>query len=460
VNSNVRAGSSPAPSTLKPLIYKGFFVFRLFQKMKKIVLNIANLPTNLPVSITINLEMDLFSKVNIFKTKLDGKPCIIPGKGWYLYYYFRHPQTGKMTKFMDTCKINRFQTVKERTQAAEAWQNAITILLNNGFNPFDAKGIKPAPFEQKIYSVREALEYAYNNKLGTWKESTADDYRTRKNVFLEWCNLNKIDTIDIRDLGEIHIIAFMNNLIAPEKLGGRAVGKTSQDNYKRCLSGLFAKLVRDKLVPKNLFLDIETKKASPIKNTPFTGYEVKRIKDYLLENDKQLYHFIQFVIFSFLRPIEIVRLEVQNFNLRENYFKVETKTERKATVKIIKPIHDYLTAININSLPSKAHLFTNNDEIEIWDAKEKTKVDHFGHRFGKVKEALNFGTEYGIYSFRHTAALDLYYSFLKQGSNEREAILKLMPITRHTSENALRNYLRDVGGMLPKDYGSDYTLDF
>jgi hypothetical protein len=54
----------------------------------------------------------------------------------------------------------------------------------------------------------------------------------------------------------------------------------------------------------------------------------------------------------------------------------------------------------------------------------------------------------------------LFHSFVKQNLTEREAILKLMPITGHATEAALRNYLRDIGGMLPKDYGSDYTLEF
>ncbi|WP_262888466.1 hypothetical protein [Flavobacterium collinsii] len=30
----------------------------------------------------------------------------------------------------------------------------------------------------------------------------------------------------------------------------------------------------------------------------------------------------------------------------------------------------------------------------------------------------------------------------------------------HARESVLRNYLRDIGGMLPKDYGEDYTLIF
>ena len=73
---------------------------------------------------------------------------------------------------------------------------------------------------------------------------------------------------------------------------------------------------------------------------------------------------------------------------------------------------------------------------------------------------FEFGAEYGIYSFRHTAALDLFHAFVKKGNTEREAILKLMPIIGHARESALRNYLHDIGGMLPKDYGEDYTLIF
>ncbi|MFV8371419.1 hypothetical protein [Flavobacterium sp. LB2P74] len=54
----------------------------------------------------------------------------------------------------------------------------------------------------------------------------------------------------------------------------------------------------------------------------------------------------------------------------------------------------------------------------------------------------------------------LTYSFMKQGPTKHEAILKLMPITGHATETALRNYLRDVDVILPKDYGADYTLEF
>ncbi|MEN2415553.1 tyrosine-type recombinase/integrase [Flavobacterium mesophilum] len=429
--------------------------------MKKFEIIIKSEPANEPVVIRLNVGMRDYSEVKLYIPKVDGKPSVLPKHRWYVYYYFRNPDNGKMEKQKDYCKINTYKTVEERKEIGRVWVDAYTVLLNQGFNPYIENTIEPAkPFEEQFYSVRTAFEYAYDNKLGSWKSATANDYRTRLNVFLEWAAKNGMAHKDIKELKDVHIIAFINWLIKPIKRGGRGVGGTSQDNYKRCLSGLVGKLVSDKIIAKNIVSDISTAKDDPIKNTPFTGYQVKAIRDYLLENDKQLYHFIQFVIFTFLRPREIIRLTVGDFNSREKYLAVETKTKRKQIKKLVAPILNYIDEIQIDNLPKKAHLFTNTGKFEIWSATEKSKVDHFGNRFAKVKTYFNFGAEYGIYSFRHTAALDLFHSFIKQGLTEREAILKLMPITGHSTEAALRNYLRDIGAMLPKDYGEDYTLEF
>jgi hypothetical protein len=71
-----------------------------------------------------------------------------------------------------------------------------------------------------------------------------------------------------------------------------------------------------------------------------------------------------------------------------------------------------------------------------------------------------FGFESGIYSFHHTAAPDLYKTFTKNGSTPSEAVSKLMPIIGHSNEATTEKYLREVGALLPKDYGDFYTLDF
>jgi hypothetical protein len=61
---------------------------------------------------------------------------------------------------------------------------------------------------------------------------------------------------------------------------------------------------------------------------------------------------------------------------------------------------------------------------------------------------------------RHSFAVDLYNSFINSGATTVEAEMKMLPITRHKSLSGLRNYLRDVGALLPKDYGHNFTIDF
>jgi len=106
-------------------------------------------------------------------------------------------------------------------------------------------------------------------------------------------------------------------------------------------------------------------------------------------------------------------------------------------------------------------LFTNKNIPRNWDeATLKSKVDYFGKRFGKVKKALGYGREYGLYSFRHTAILDLYNSLVDEGMSEQEILFKLMPITQHKSIAGLKNYLRNHKKSLPKDHSDIYTIDF
>lgn len=423
----------------------------------KIEIIIRKQPTEQPTIITITSSMKQYSQAKLYQTKINGKPAIIPGRNWHVYFYFRNPDTNKMQKFTNTHRINSIKDIHERTLAGKSWVQAMNILLDQGYNPFAPEIIVQKDFETKVYTLKGGLEYAYKNKIGTWKTATADDYNTRLNVFLQWAKKCNLKNTNIHEIEDIHIVAFMNWLVSPQ---GRKVGKTSQDNYKRCLSGLFGKLVQDKILLKNPCTGIETKKDDPIKNTPFTGYQILQIKDYLLANDPKLYDFISHVIYAFLRPREIIRLTAGDIRLREKILTVETKTKRKETKRLIEPLLVFYQRINIDSIPKKAHLFTDTGEFKIWEAKEKTKVDHFGHRFAKLKTDLNYGPQYGIYSFRHTAALDLYHRFVKDGATHREAVSKLMPIIGHENEKTTEKYLRDVGAMLPKDYGEFYSLGF
>ena len=87
-----------------------------------------------------------------------------------------------------------------------------------------------------------------------------------------------------------------------------------------------------------------------------------------------------------------------------------------------------------------------------WDATEESKRDYFTKRFKKiVKDHFDLGTDYGLYSFRHTSITKLYRNYREEHS-PNEAKGHLMQITGHSSMSALEKYLRDIDAELPEDY--------
>ena len=88
-----------------------------------------------------------------------------------------------------------------------------------------------------------------------------------------------------------------------------------------------------------------------------------------------------------------------------------------------------------------------------WDADDTNKRNEFSKRFKVIKDHFQLGTEFGMYSFRHTFITKLYRKFREQMS-QYETKSKLMPITGHQTMVALEKYLRDIDAELPEDYSN------
>ena len=67
-----------------------------------------------------------------------------------------------------------------------------------------------------------------------------------------------------------------------------------------------------------------------------------------------------------------------------------------------------------------------------------------------IKDHFNLGSEYGLYSFRHTFITKLYRN-LRENKSPHETKGILMNITGHVTMDALEKYLRDIDAELPED---------
>ncbi len=407
----------------------------------------------------------MFSEPILYIPKIKGtdKPDI--NKPWYISYYFRNPFTGEMEKIIEKKGINRIKTITERKQVGNDLRRARLRLLQEGYNPFvekeekqEAKKLEEDIIHKENFTVLEALEIALKEKNKTWAEKTRNGNKSLYNQFVDWIIEKKLGDKDINELTKRHIVIFLNGITDSRS-------NTTRNNFKSVISSLLTQLVDDDILEKNVAKKIPDLETTPEKNQPFTKQQLNKIKDYLIEHDTYLYEFMKFVTYGLMRPIEICRLQIKHIDLANNVIlQAETKTER-ANILIIEPLKKVLLNMNLEQYQPDDFLFTKNKVPGLWEVKrESSKTEFFSRRFKKVKNKIGkeilLNSNHGIYSARHTVALDLFFSFKKEGLTDLEAKHKLMTITRHKSLDGLSNYLREIGASLPEDYTKNYTVDF
>jgi len=420
-------------------------------------------PTNEPTFIQITLIKKKYSEPKLYIPTVpkNGKkvPSVAPGKRWYVWFLWRNPETGNLDIKKKVYKnINLLKTTKERKNFGKALIKATGIALDKGWNPFGNNNSKKP--EQTSMSLEKAMDYALQLRSVNKKESTIADYSVRLGFFKSWAKKQGYLYLPIHKFDLYMFYQYYDFLLLEYKTDKKKpLSNASIENHKRLLSSLFTQLKNKRIIDHNFIKDIPKLDIDPQQNTPFTNKEIKRIKIYLEEHDPYLLKFISFITSCLLRPREILRLQIKDLNVIDFVLKVETKTEILSIVKIVDKIKPIVESMQLEKYPLDFYVFTPNDQPGNWDSKLNSKVGYIAKRFAKVKEALGFGPEYGLYSFRHSSIGNIQENLEKLGYSEIEILHKIMPITRHKTEKTVRIYLRNLKRFSPKDHSDLTTLD-
>ncbi|UUC45596.1 tyrosine-type recombinase/integrase [Flavobacterium cerinum] len=402
-------------------------------------------------------------------------------KRWYVYYSYRNPKTGKLTRqpglYLEVNKM--FKTFESRTLAFDILKKAIEKLLIAGFNPYKEKldiekiisnlqdlipgftpkseelknlnpiVLKPEPTETKENGLlfSDALKYVLKRWEKTLGENSYPDYRIRINQFDKWLSENGHQNIYVTDISKRIVIDFLNDLLV-------RTGPKNRNNSRSVISAFFGILEEDEHIKTNFVSQIKVLKSTAKKNKTYTLTQERDLLNYLFQNDKMLDLFIKFVSYNFLRPVEVARLRVMDIDLVGKKMRFKAKNQPVKT-KIIPDI--LLKELpDLKNLNPSNFLFTPDGFGLDWATKETNRRGYWGKRFKKVKDIFGLGDEYGLYSWRHTYITKLYYEFVKL-CTPFEAKSKLMLITGHATMFALEKYLRDIDAVLPDDYSEALT---
>lgn len=361
-------------------------------------------------------------------------------KRWYVYYSFRNPATDKLERQTPIYSgVNNFKKLKERREAIKILCKAVETILENGFNPYEDN---ISVDETKKYNVSDAITFALELKKSTLKENSYRDFRIRIKSFEKWLLENGFENRYITSVNKKTVMNFLNVVLSN-------TSPKNRNNTRSNLSMFFQALEDNEIISDNFVKKINVLKATPERNKTYSIKQEKDIFENLNENDSLMLLFIKFISYNHLRPVEVVRLKIKDINIKERLIYVRAKNQPVKTKIIPEILLNELP--DLSSFSPDSYLFTPNGIGQEWSTNETDKRNYFSKRFKKVKDALNLGEDYGLYSFRHTFITKLYKELVKN-STPFEAKSKLMLITGHTTMTALEKYLRDIDAVLPDDY--------
>ncbi|HEX8269749.1 MAG TPA: site-specific integrase [Flavobacterium sp.] len=395
------------------------------------------------LSLLIQLAYD--SAYDFKLKKQYSEPVIYDAKGnlakrWFVYYSYRNPDTGKLERqpYVDT-GINQHKNLADRRAAAKVLQQAISGILRAGYNPFlDEEDYNIE--EVRKLTIPEAVEFVLQIKRHSYGTGYTD-FKSRLNLFAAWLKKKGFENRHITSVNKNVVINYLNDVLKKNSASNR-------NNARSRLSIFFQVLEDNMIIPKNFVPSINVVASKPQRNKSYTSTQQREIFEYMAAHDPVLLLYVKFVSYNFVRPIEVNRLLIEDLDLLDKRIQYRSKTKLK--IKLIPQILiDDLP--DLSQFDRKAFLFGENAIGQPWATKIENKRGHYTKRFERVKEALELGKDYGIYSFRHTFIAMLYHELLKE-STQFEAKSRLMLITGHATMNALEEYLRDIDAELPQDY--------
>lgn len=309
---------------------------------------------------------------------------------WFVYWY---EDKKRRVKYGD---INQFSTPKERMK--EAYR--LIKQLKSNFYP------KMSEAEMR---AREWME----RKRPFWRQKSFETYNSIANAFFEWMRG--------REFTKDNIQLFFEDL-------SKKRSASTYNKYRALIKQMLEGSKYDGMLDH-----IDTVKANCIPARYFQKHQVKRLKNHISEKAPELWLYIQFIYYCFIRPGELRLLRVGDVLLEENKIMVRgeisknKKTQYVVIPKVFRPRLDFILDLRPVEYVFPSYV----------DSSKPIGINTMAGRHRKILNELGFSVDYKLYSWKHTGAVNA----VMNGINLKELQLQL----RHHSLDQTDAYLRQMG---------------
>ncbi len=317
----------------------------------------------------------------------------------FVEFYAFDPEQGKLRR--KRIKLNRIKGVKNRREYARGVIKRLNEQLKNGWNPWIAKDTSNLlTFEEAIQRYEAHIQKMLAS--GYFRKETYDGYKSYVKIMREFIK-TKRPTYYCYQFDHKFCVDFLDYVFIER--GNGAQTRNNYLNFLRVFCGF--------LVEKGYIQSKPTDGISPINKRLYKKERecipldvVSKIADYCKEKEPDFLFACYLLYYCFIRPVEMTRLKVRHFNLKECTLTVPgelSKNKKTQTVTIPKKVMLYGIEIGIFSAPMDDFIFS----YRLKPGPEEIDPKHFRDHWDNVRKALGLKSSWKFYSLKDTGITEM-----------------------------------------------------
>lgn len=321
------------------------------------------------------------------------------GAGCYISFNAYDPALGKMRH--KTIKCNRIKGVNNRRTYAREVIKRLTEQLNRGWNPWIARDESNLViFEDALQRYELHLEKMITS--GYFRKETYDGYKSNIKIMREFIK-KRYPLYYVYQFDRTFCVDFLDYVFIDRNNGAQT--RNNYLNFLRVLSGF--------LVEKGYLPSKPTEGIAPISKRLYKKEReciplavVNKIAGYCRERDPHFLFACYLLYYCFIRPVEMTRLRVIDFNLKDSTVTIPgnaSKNKLTQTVTIPKKVLQYGIELGIFSAAREDFIFS----LNLCPGKVQIDPKHFRDHWEKVRRALKLKREWKFYSLKDTGITEM-----------------------------------------------------
>lgn len=321
--------------------------------------------------------------------------------GWYISYYVKNPETGKMKLFR--AKVNQFKG-KERTQAAREIMAALQERLAMGWNPITEK---VAPLA--VTPAFEVFDRYERVKTKEMEKQSLATYLSYIRIFRSYLrDIGFRSSTSILAIGRDTAQRYMAFLEEE-----RGVSPRSYNNYLSFQVTFFDWMKNRGYIQENPFIGLKRKpkRLMAKKRRMLTDDELLTLFGWLHENNPEYLAVCLLCYCCFMRPKEIALLRCRDIDLRKQVVHVRAEIAKNDN-ESFRTIPDVMMPVmrGLDLSHPDWYLFGNHPGVrsDFRAAKEPGAKKRFSDYWATtIREACSFGMDIQFYSQKDTGITNM-----------------------------------------------------